>query len=55
MDAPVLEALESRRYTAGPLQGKTVAVDYVFDVKIVGPKPGYTPDPLLKPKPNRTF
>lgn len=54
MDAPVLEALESRRYTPVLFKGQPVAVDYVFNIKLAAPKPGYTPDPLLKSRP-RTF
>lgn len=54
MDAPVLEALESRRYTPVLFKGQPVAVDYVFNIDLVAPRPGYTPDPLLKARP-RTF
>ena len=54
MDAPVLEALESRRYTPVLFKGQPVAVDYVFRIKLARPGPGYTPEPLLKARP-RTF
>jgi len=38
MEQPVIQALQSRRYKPAMHQGRAIAVDYVFTVKLVMPK-----------------
>lgn len=43
MNAEVLAALQSRRYTPVLFRGRPVAVDYVFNIRLALPKPPPTP------------
>jgi protein TonB len=38
MEQPVIQALQSRRYKPAMYQGRAIAVDYVFTIKLVMPK-----------------